>query len=143
MENFKVILKKIWNHPFCLRNFPWINWKFIPIRKWNFQKNMEPSIFFKELSFSELETHPLLENGTHLDAIAIRNKNLIEIAYFRRNFFLKMKRLTLAIRAEFASRSQTEHFSVLLYINFQKSEGSADPLDFTKLQCNKTEKCSV
>ena len=105
MENFKVILKKIWNHPFCLRNFPWINWKFIPIRKWNFQKNMEPSIFFKELSFSELETHPLLENGTHLDAIAIRNKNLIEIAYFRRNFFLKMKRLTLAIRAEFASRS--------------------------------------
>ena len=63
-----------------------MSWKFIPFRKWNFQKNMEPSILFKELSFSELETHVLLENGTHLDAIAIRNKNLIEIAYFEENF---------------------------------------------------------
>jgi len=105
MENFKVILKEIWNHPFCLRKFPWIKWKFIPIRKWNFQKNMEPSILFKELSFSELETHVLLENGTHLDAIAIRSKKFIEIAFLRRKFFLKMKRLTLTIRAEFASRS--------------------------------------
>ena len=59
-----------------------MNWKFIPIRKWNFQKNMEPSILFMELSFSDLETYFSLENGTHLDAIAIRNKNLIEIAYF-------------------------------------------------------------